>query len=606
MPLTPSNDFGSKDFDGSGVRKIHNHLFPAANTGLPWLLSLDPAHKERIGPLREAVRTHADFLRGTAADGSDKKLRIDLFGIKAGDGIRAPLVAPLRPNLPALKPGQTYLVEVVIRTLNVGHVFTQGTADSNEVWVDFQARSGNRIIGRSGALQGKDDTGPLDEEAHRINALVLDRHGRRINRRNPQDIFTPLYDHQIPPGAAQVVHYLLPVPSDIKAPIELTVKVRYRKFDFEYMSLVHGGADKVPKLPIVDLCYDRVVLPVEGVKVSVPAQSSPIKPPWQRWNDYGIACLIEGGVEEKKGELRQAEQAFAMLTGKDVPPEAHAHGYLNLARVYEKEGRLAEAARALNQARTAKPPAPWWTVAWLNGLVNEQNARTSEDFDTAISNFERILDPANQPRQRKFDFTRDYVIQNKLGSTLFKRAQFERNVKQRDAFLLRAITAYQRTLAIDPENMDAHYGLSQCYTLLAEARPEDSYLDTPGTQTDLEHLQALGGVVCNDKKEKEERLRSALQLHQALTALGKEANKAWYPKRPRFDAVLAQLQPCFHKETDPQLRGAVAYALAGVHLQLYAIYRPDELARGRATGRYRAKHLAASRAAEPIVIYSLK
>src|SRR5262249_21548082 len=38
MPLKPSDDFGRKDFDGSGERKIHDHTFTAANTGLPYLL----------------------------------------------------------------------------------------------------------------------------------------------------------------------------------------------------------------------------------------------------------------------------------------------------------------------------------------------------------------------------------------------------------------------------------------------------------------------------------------------------------------------------------------------------------------------------------------
>src|SRR5262249_46845476 len=157
-----------------------------------------------------------------------------------------------------------YIVEVVVRTLALGHPFTQGTVDSNEVWVDFLARSGQRVIGRSGALANPDDSGSLDEWAHRVNVLMLDRHGNRINRRNPQDIFTPLYNHQIPPGAGQVVHYLLEVPADVKAPVELAVKLRFRKFDFEYMSLVYGGDSKVPKLPVVDLCEDHVTLPVEG------------------------------------------------------------------------------------------------------------------------------------------------------------------------------------------------------------------------------------------------------------------------------------------------------------------------------------------------------
>src|SRR5262249_40915592 len=150
------------------------------------------------------------------------------------------------------RPGDTYLVEVVLRTLNLGHHFTQGTADSNEVWVEFTARSGKRILGRSGALEPGPDEGRVDPWAHFVNALVIDRHGNRIDRRNPQDIFTVLYDHQIPPGAAQVVHYQLHVPPDVRDAVELHVRLRYRKFDHLYMEKVYG-AGKVPKLPIVDI-----------------------------------------------------------------------------------------------------------------------------------------------------------------------------------------------------------------------------------------------------------------------------------------------------------------------------------------------------------------
>src|SRR5205823_2057025 len=157
-----------------------------------------------------------------------------------------------------------------------------------------------------------------------VNVLMLDRNGNRINRRNPQDIFTPLYDHQIPPGATQVVHYRLDVPRDVAGPIELQVKLRYRKFDFEYLSLVHGGPDKVPPLPIVDICEDHLTLPVEGLATSVPEQASPIKPAWQRWNDYGIGLFLEGGAEAKKGEFRQAEQAFRkLLEGGDKEALGH-------------------------------------------------------------------------------------------------------------------------------------------------------------------------------------------------------------------------------------------------------------------------------------------
>ena len=49
------------------------------------------------------------------------------------------------------------------------------------------------------------------------------------------------------------------------------------------------------------MCEDKVVLPVEGVTASVPPQTSPIKPGWQRWNDYGIGCFLDDLVPELMG-----------------------------------------------------------------------------------------------------------------------------------------------------------------------------------------------------------------------------------------------------------------------------------------------------------------
>ncbi len=105
-----------------------------ANTGLAALLGN-----------KELVERHARFL-------SDKKVRIDIFGLRDGGVIEGELLGPIRPEVPTLKPGGKYLVEVVVRTLAIGHPFSQGTVDSNEIWVELIARSGGRVIGRSGGI----------------------------------------------------------------------------------------------------------------------------------------------------------------------------------------------------------------------------------------------------------------------------------------------------------------------------------------------------------------------------------------------------------------------------------------------------------------------
>ncbi len=442
MPLVESQDFGHKD------GKIHDHLFPGANTGLAELRGHEPTRK-----------AEEDFLR-------DGQTRIDIFGLREGGTVEGRLIAPLRPELPALRAGGTYLVEVVIRTLKLGHPLTQGTTDSNELWVDMDvkaARAGGqaRIIARNGAIDGK---GFVDPWSHFVNVLMLDRHGNRIDRRNAQDIVVPLYNHQIPPGAGQVVHYLLKVPEDAGGAIELSARLNYRKFDRTFLEHVFGK-DSAPNLTPVVMCEDRVVLPVEGslpgngsaadAAPELEAQTSAI-PPWQRWNDYGIGLLLEGSEGSEKGELRQAEEVF-----KKVAELGRTDGHVNLARVYFKEGRVDDAVAAIRSAMDQpEPPAPW-VVSWLNGLINRQN----DNLDAAIRDFESIL--ATRIPDRGFDFSLDYEVWNELGITLFHRSK-QGPEEERKAFLDRSRDAFRHVIAIDSENMTAHWNLYQIAAQLSQ------------------------------------------------------------------------------------------------------------------------------------------
>ena len=450
MPLSASQDFGAQYFDGAETLSVHNHLFLGANTGIAHL---------RKRP--DVVEVHRQFLQG--------KARVDIFGLREGQTVDARLVAPLRPALPALRPETPYVLEVVIRTLGLGHPLTQGTADSNELWLDVAVRSSDQVLGRSGALDAR---GRVDPASHFVNVFMLDRQGYRIARRNPQDIFVPLYDNQIPPGAASTVHYALRIPKGLTAPVTVEVKLQYRKFDLELMEFAARSAKpgQTPPvsprpdqpyrndLPIVTLAEDRVVLPVEGLAVAVPTQASPI-PPWERWNDYGIGLLLKGRVQ-----LRQAAEAFA-----EVEKLGRPDGPLNLARVYYAEGRLEEAAAALRRAAEHRdPPAPSWTLAWLSGLVSRQQGR----LEDAERNFRSVLEVRTEEMLRRgFDFSLDYEVINQLGETLFDQAKQCRGPAQaerRQHLLRQAVAQFEKTLAIDPENVSAHYNLSLLFAQLGE------------------------------------------------------------------------------------------------------------------------------------------
>jgi tetratricopeptide (TPR) repeat protein len=210
------------------------------------------------------------------------------------------------------------------------------------------------------------------------------------------------------------------------------------------------------------LAFDRLTLGVEHPEATGTVGPTPhsVAPEWQRWNDYGIGLLNKGDKGSEKGELVQAVHAFAQVERLGL-----ADGPLNLARVFFKEGRLDDAVAALQRASDPNrfdPPAPRWTVAWLNGLVNKQNGY----LDKAIAEFRSILeDRTPELTARGLDFSRDYEVINELGQTLFERAKQERgNRARREDWLRQAARRFEDTLAIDVENLAAHHNLALIYT----------------------------------------------------------------------------------------------------------------------------------------------
>lgn len=74
---------------------------------------------------------------------------------------------------------------------------------------------------------------------------------------------------------------------------------------------------------------------------------------------------------------------------------------------------------------------------------------------------------------RGFDFSKDYEVQNELGQTLYERGKMERGEKRlaaREEYYRKAITRYQKTLAIDSENSTAHYNLSLIFESLGDEK----------------------------------------------------------------------------------------------------------------------------------------
>jgi tetratricopeptide (TPR) repeat protein len=492
MPLVPSKDFGN--INGF----VHSHRFAAANTAVPTshgdqtqvqdvekflkgALSVDIfglAEEPSGGPPAERVQAHPAEaqLSSTFAVGEESAA-----GLASAITTMAPparLEAPLGRAAATLHPGETLRVEVVVRTRRVGHFFPAGTVDAFDCWLELQARdSKGRIIYWSGEVSDN-GKGPVDPGAHFYRSLQLDEHGNLINKRNAWATRAVVYARLIPPGAADTVHFRLRVPADAGDHITLTTRLNYRKFmwwqtqwafagvhdpqqqhpavsaDYDDTKWVFTGSTagvsalykRIPDVPIVVIAEDSKTIPVKASRGRSSAFEECITPDpadWERWNDYGIGLLLQG-------DLKGAERAFKIVT--QVRPD-YADGWVNVARARIQEGNTDAAKPLLAKAIELDPSLG--SAHYFEGLV------LKADGDYAAAYREFALAARRYPDDR--------VNRNQMGRMLFLQRRYRE-----------AVAEYQRTLGIDPEDLEAHYNLMLCYRGLGNdalaAREERLYL----------------------------------------------------------------------------------------------------------------------------------
>jgi Flp pilus assembly protein TadD len=464
MPLMSSHDKGNVN------GQIHSHRFPAANTALPTanqdskqmdavvkflqnsILSLDlfgvsPAREMRAsGEALSGAPLSTTFAVGEEADSSAAASNVEL----------APLTGPLDRVNATVRPGETYRVDVVVRTRKIGHFFPGGTVDAFDVWLELQATDETgRVIFWSGKVED-DGKGPVEKGAHFYRSLQLDGNGNPINKRNAWSTRSVAYVRLIPPGAADTVHYRMTIPKDVRGRINLKASLHYRKFawwntqfafagerapgapaatkDYDNAawvftgdtSKVSGQVKAIPDVPIITLAESNASLAVGPAGSEKTHDLRVLSSDWGRWNDYGIGLLLQG-------DLKGAVAAFTRATEADPK---NADGYVNIGRALVQEGDLDGARTALEKAMSLAPDMARAHFFYSRVLRSEGR------YDEALSHLRQVL--AQYPEDR--------VVRNDAGRVLFLQKKYADAVKE-----------FQQVLTIDPEDVQAHYNLMLCY-----------------------------------------------------------------------------------------------------------------------------------------------
>jgi tetratricopeptide (TPR) repeat protein len=391
---------------------VRSHRFLGANTALPFLRG----DSETIGKIESFMQ--------------DEKLRIDIPALRRGDDSVVYLPGSDGPGSAPMQPGERVEIDVTVRNLGVGHTFPGGTNDSNEGWIEFTVSNpqDNQQLAQSGAVQAD---GFVDPGAHFFKALLVDAEGQGIHKRNAQDIFAPVYVRVIGPGTADVAHYSVQIPADYTGSgVRVTARLLWRKFDRAYTEFAYAANpagfkafDEVPDLPVTEIARHEILLAVskDGRSKVMPEEtSSSLAPAWMRYNDYGIALLLQGDTRSAMAAFEQV----ALLQPKRLD------GPRNMARVALQDGDLDQVYELLERCETLELGNP--QSAWIWGVAHQKAGRYAD----AEGAYRHVL----------LRFPQDRATWRNLGRVLYLDGRFEE-----------ALEALDQVLRIDPEDRSAHY-----------------------------------------------------------------------------------------------------------------------------------------------------
>lgn len=423
-------DVQAKNFDVSAKNgMIASHRWAAANTAIPTFFGY-----------KEQVEEVTKFLQ-------DDKMGVDIFAlsVKSEGKSKEKLIAPVNRKDFKIKAGDTLTADVVVTNKNIGHSFPPELRDFYEAYIEFCVVDANgKEIFKSGYMK---PDGTLDETAHAYKTHLVKEDGSYNDLHFIWKTKVVAYNLAIPSGRSDLARYKFTVPQDLNGgQLKLVAKLQYRRFTRVFSDYV---LNKSMDLPVVEMAKSERVLNIGAENKSQPVDPKAM-PDWRRWNNYGIALLDQR-------QFPQSADAFDEVIDsnfKEYKPFAFTNKALALMEMggWKEAEKLIEKSIELDQTNLR--------AVFQLGRIDRVRSR----LDQAEANFKKVLEK----------YPRDRMTLQQLGE-LAKIKSDTVNPEQRKPQLEIAKGFYDQILAIDPEDVGAHYNLMIIYQKLGmreEAKKE--------------------------------------------------------------------------------------------------------------------------------------
>jgi len=408
-----------------------SHRWAAANTAIPTFYKW----KEQL----EAV---IKFIE-------DDKVGVDIFALrrKSRAGSKEDFIAPVNRSNFTIAGGDRLTAEVVITNKNIGHSFPPELRDFYEAYVEFTVSDDSgKALYRSGFIK---PDGYLDESAHNYKTYLVKSDGTYNDKHHIWRTRTFAQNNQINSGRSDVARYQFNVPENVNGAMHLTARVRYRRFTRVFSDYALG---KSVDYPIVTMATTEYVMSVgqNRARAADPNDQTAV-PDWRRWNNYGIALF----------DQRQYPLAIEAFThAAELDEKYRPMALVNRAMAHIELEQYDEAATILDGGVNANP-------AMARALFQQARIFMKRgQLDQAETNFRQVL----------AQFPRDRISLQQLGEL----CKIKRDYNG-------AVECYGKILAIDPEDLGAHYNLMLMYRKLGrtdeakrEAKTFADLKDDPG------------------------------------------------------------------------------------------------------------------------------